>query len=177
LSARSAALAGWIAAKETSIAPAQRNFFIRPAPGSWHLAIDKVDSTLANRRTESCDTSATFQENTRIGGLDGLTVGNRRGIRSVRRGLALLGAHAIRIAAVVSVRTGLSGPEIDLQRNEIGAGSARFGACLPARLPAPNPLAISAIGCRSPSGRLLCLSADRRRDKMVEVPNHVSFCG
>jgi hypothetical protein len=52
---------------------------------------------------------------------------------------------------------------------------ARCVSRRPARLPAPNPLAISALGRRSPSGRLLCLSADRRRDNMVEVPDHVTF--
>jgi hypothetical protein len=75
------------------------------------------------------------------------------------------------------------GPDIrpartsDLSRNDIEAASARFVSRRPARLPAPNPLAISALGRRSPSGRLLCLSADRRRDNMVEVPDHVTFCG
>src|SRR5580700_2271569 len=83
----SAALADWIAAKEASIAPATRSFFIGPSPRFVAVTPAKGDRTLANRCTDSCDTSATFQKKTRLGWLDDLTVGGRRRIRNSRREL------------------------------------------------------------------------------------------
>src|SRR5579864_6161051 len=59
LSAKSAALADWIAAKDASIAPAKRSFFIGSSPGSWSVTAAKRNCTVANRQTDSCDTSAT----------------------------------------------------------------------------------------------------------------------
>src|SRR6202040_305380 len=93
LSAKSAALADWIAAEDASIAPAMRSFFIGPSPRFAAVTPAKGDETLANRRADSCDTSATFQNKTRIGRLDRLTVGGRRRIRNIRRELGSRSAN------------------------------------------------------------------------------------
>src|SRR5580704_17585824 len=83
LSAKSAAPADWIATKEASIAPAKRSFFIGSSPDSWPVAPAESDSTLANRRADSCDTSATSREKTRNRRRDGLTVGACWGIGNI----------------------------------------------------------------------------------------------
>src|SRR5580692_2829868 len=69
LSAISAALADWIAAKDASVAPAKRSLFIGLFPRFVAVAPEKGNYTVASRQADSCDTSATFRKKTTFCGI------------------------------------------------------------------------------------------------------------
>jgi len=86
----------------------------------------------------------------RIGSLDGLTVDGRWGIRNIRRGLGSPAGpteRRRRIAALASALDRLSGRGNSAYPR--AKSQSKFRATVsptPARLPAPDPLAISARG-------------------------------
>src|SRR5580704_10405717 len=152
LSAKSAALAALIAAKPIRAVAAKRSRFI-DASRCGAPAVSRQRLTVAKCLLETCDTSATFRKIKTFCG-----IARCSGPARIRKHPSWV-SGAGRVAGAMFPTVNFASGGIVVRRGQaawhakiLQVRSARCVSRRPARLPPPNPLAISALGRRSRRG-------------------------